>query len=367
MPDEKTTFRRLDASNLDGLADGLSALHHTVSGERRVAAHWRWRYLDAPVGPGGTVVALRGERVVGKLGNVHRRFMVAGQRAVVGLLEGLSVLPTSRSWRCYQGLAGMSYQESAADRLAFGYAFVNPETAELSRRTGAIDLGRVPVWVGFLSVRKALEGRGVPRGLSLVGLPFQPLVGLRRGNIGDAGVEMRHIERFGGACDELWDAVAPSRTVTAVRDAEYMNWRYVDHPEHRYERIGAYRGEGLDGLIVFRSEPSSPKAFILELLVRNHERDVFALLLLRAADMLSAQGAGLVYASFPAGSCEEAALKERGFRSWATRPWGMHLLISKYPGFGPRPQTPLLAFGDLPSPELDPANWCFSLGDWLIH
>ena len=291
---------------------------------------------------------------MGKFGNVHRRFVVGGRRVLVGLQEGLSVLPAARSWRCYQGLAARSYSEAVADGLAFGYALVNRAATELSKRTGGINLGRVPVWVGLPSLRRTLGGRGWPRALRLAAMAAQPLVGLRRGRRFARDVQLRAIERFDGACDDLWQALAPGRTVTAVRDADYMNWRYVDRPGCRYCRLGAYRGERLDGVIVFRMKSPPATAVILELLARGDEHAVLAALLNQAIEVLSGEGAGLIAGSFPGGSAETAALKRRGFHPWATRVWGIDLVLSR------APDTP-------PAAETDMANWRFSLGDWLVH
>ena len=109
MSTKTITFQRLDAANFDDLSAGLAALAEGVGDQRRESSYWRWRYLHAPAGPGGTIVAISDGQVVGKFGNVHRRFVVGGRRVLVGLQEGLSVLPAARSWRCYQGLAARSY------------------------------------------------------------------------------------------------------------------------------------------------------------------------------------------------------------------------------------------------------------------
>ena len=351
-------YARLGADNLPALAPGLSELDAAGGGRRRSHDHWRWRYLDNVAGGNSTVVALRDGQVIGKLGNVHRRFLVGGRPSVAGLQEGMTVLPGARGWQRYMGLLAQGLRAAADSGLAFGYAVVNRSAAELSARAGAVDLGSLGVWAGLASVPAALRERSWPQPLSWIGLAAQPFVGLRRRPCTARGLEVRPVDRFGEAWDRLWEDLARGRNVTGVRDAAYMNWRYVACPDLRYDRLGTFRGDRMEGLVVFAADRERHTGAVLELLADGNDEPVTASLLWHAATAMKQQGAGVISACFPAGSAAEAALKQMRFKSWATRRWGIHLSLARFAGDQPPTAT---------RPEADLANWRFSLGDWMIY
>ena len=354
-PRNTYSWQVLDASNVGALAEELSTVCREAGGEQRSARYWLWCCGQNPAGGAASTVALRDGRVVGMLGTTYVRFRVSGRTVRAALLGDLRVLRSERSWRCYIGLMEQSIARAVEDSVAMGYAFTVRSAVPLSRRLGSIDLGRVPVYAGFVSVPRLLRARGVPPVVSLAGWLAQPLVGVRGRSLRRSDLEMRALGgEFDRSFDELWRDVAQGRTVAAVRDAAYLNWRYVQCPDRRYGRVAAYRAGKPEGLAVFRSKPRRRTGYLLELFARNDCPATLRALLQRAVASVAAEGAGLMTASFPAGSAEAAALEEMGFQRWATGVWNMHLLVVSNVGGGPRP-------------ELDASNWYFSLGDWLTH
>src|SRR5699024_4341795 len=54
---------------------------------------------------------------------------------------------------------------------------------------------------------------------------------------------------FDGSVTELWQKVAPAYTVAQVRDAAYLNWRYVANPDSYDIQVVRREGE-LVGVVV---------------------------------------------------------------------------------------------------------------------
>jgi hypothetical protein len=346
---------KVDGSNIDGLAGGLSELHHSVGGRAVDPAHWRWCYVDNPTGKTGTIVALRAGRVVGKFGSVYMRLVAGGERVTAGLMEGLSIEPSERSWQCLSGLMKMSLDEAIKAKVAFGFGFATRVASELSTRLGAVSLGPAPIYSGFINTANVLRGRSVPFPLSLVGWLAHPLVGLKVANVDSTDLDIRGVESFDNSFDGIWDSIEWSpRTVAVVKDSAYLNWRYVRCPDRRYVRLAAYRGDRPEGLIVYRSGAPRHDAFLLELLARDDDPETMRVLLSTALGELRRQKAGLVSASFPTTSRAAAVLNETGFKPWGSRFWNMDIIVATERGKGA-------------SPELDLSSWDFSLGDWLYH
>jgi hypothetical protein len=65
--------------------------------------------------------------------------------------------------------------------------------------------------------------------------------------------EVRPIERFDEQARWLYDRCAGAFGVSALRDDQFLNWRFVDHPRRRYECLGVRDGAGiLRGLAIYR-------------------------------------------------------------------------------------------------------------------
>ncbi|HZJ71592.1 MAG TPA: hypothetical protein VFF36_11730, partial [Planctomycetota bacterium] len=62
--------------------------------------------------------------------------------------------------------------------------------------------------------------------------------------------ELRRIERFDAAVERLFAAAAPRVGLVGVRDARWLNWRYVDTPSRRHECYGLYRDDHLRAYVV---------------------------------------------------------------------------------------------------------------------
>jgi hypothetical protein len=282
------------------------------------------------------------------------RFVAGDGRGLIGLLEGLSIEPSERSWACYSGILRKSMDERQADDFSFGFSFALSTVRELNKKVGSISLGRAPVYSGFLNTARALEGRLVPTPLALAGHLAQPFVGLSIFTAPWRGFEFKRVDSFDKSFDEIWGSVEKSRTVAVVKDAAYLNWRYVECPERRYVRFAVYKDGRLEGLVVYIAGAAKNNAFVLELMSRGDDIETMSALLSWALIEMKKDKTGLVFASFPVGSGAQVTLKRLGFNSWAARFWDREMMIS--PGHGKGP-----------SPELELKNWDFSLGDWLCY
>jgi hypothetical protein len=290
--------------------------------------------------------------VVGKLSTIYLSLVVQGKQVVAGLMADLSIHPAERSWQCVRGLVEMNLAENQKNQIAFGFGFSTRLAAQMNQLLGGTNLGRAPIYLGFLNVVSALKGRSVPYAVSIIGWLAQPIVGLKIRSASSSDFDIRWVDNFDNSFDELWSTIEKNRVIAVVKDAVYLNWRYVEYPIRNYRRLAAYRTEKLEGFVVFRTELKKHAAFVLELLARDDNRETMRALLLQTFLEMRTQGIGLVSASFPTDSPAAAALKEFGFKSWGTRLWNMDMIIAT----DRRKKS---------CPELDLKNWDFSLGDWL--
>ena len=109
--------------------------------------------------------------------------------------------------------------------------------------------------------------------------------------------------------------------MTRVRDAEYLNWKYVDHPSLDYRALLASRDGRNTGYIVWRPAPAGAvetRAVIVDFLVEN--RDASTLQLLAARVMLDAAAQGIdAVAVLTTQAWAAGALRALGFFPSRTR------------------------------------------------
>lgn len=181
----------------------------------------------------------------------------------------------------------------------------------------------------------------------------QAVLGLKRRHRAAAGVDLVEIASFGDEFDALWRSIEPNPGVAVVKDAAYLNWRYVQCPAASYHRIAARCGGELAGYIVWRDRGPNDDGYVLELAARSDSRPVLSALLLAALEDMARNDTGLVTASFPASAPCVTALRSAGFGAWATRLKNMRLIVTPREGES--------------QPERVAGTWQYTLGDWIYH
>jgi hypothetical protein len=123
----------------------------------------------------------------------------------------------------------------------------NLEARSVLTRMGWTDLGQLTRHVLVLDAEKAAS-------LTRSGRIDWPPVG-RPDVEGARGINVAITARFTPDATDLWDSLAPSLGAGTRRTAQYLNWRYIDHPVWQYCCVEARHGGQLRGVAVYRVEP----------------------------------------------------------------------------------------------------------------
>ncbi|MCP3914194.1 MAG: GNAT family N-acetyltransferase [bacterium] len=161
--------------------------------------------------------------------------------------------------------------------------------------------------------------------------------------------EVVRIERFGDEARWLYERCVGDWGASTIRDARYLNWRYVDRPEHEYLRLAVREpGGALRGLCVARVADFGGErvALIADWLVPADEAAI-APVLLAALDASGRAGGATATAAFlPAWSPWFESFQGLGFR---VAPTAYDLVARTY---GPRIDGSFLR-----------RHWWYQLGD----
>jgi hypothetical protein len=131
----------------------------------------------------------------------------------------------------------------------------------------------------------------------------------------DPEAEFREVAHAGDAFDRLWKRCAADAMFSAVRDAAWVQWRFLSSPIRKYDVVLAYRnGEpvGYSATHVARSADKT-SAFLAEIVAPRNDAAAHDSLLARAVTSADEAGADLLAALSVPGTDSHASLRRAGF------------------------------------------------------
>lgn len=283
-----------------GDEEQILKLFHKVFGVERSLAHWRWKFRDNPAGRCRIRLAETSSgELVGQYAVLPVR-MAWGEETVV-FIQVIDVMVDAGFRRGLKrpGLFSVLADRSIADfggpgKASVGYGFPTPDHLRIGRRVaGYIPLHPVVTLVRDLAQRRSDR------------LPFRSRL-------------FRTVEtdRCGDEIDALWAQVRPELPVAAIRNAQYLNWRYADCPDVRYRMIVA--GHPLTGspsgmAILRMGVRGEPVAALVDWLVSGRAAGASLALLAHCEWAAREAGMAQMQAWFPPYSRSYRLFQEMGF------------------------------------------------------
>jgi len=124
------------------------------------------------------------------------------------------------------------------------------------------------------------------------------------------------VPMFDTRIDEFWREVAHDYGIIIVRDSQYLNWRFVERPDRKYQIYLVTQAGKVQGYISLSNREWDGIKFgnIVDLLVRRGDRVALDALLAKAVEELELSGVDLItcYIS-PYDAFYQKALKKNGF------------------------------------------------------
>jgi hypothetical protein len=318
-----------------------------------------WLFAATPPGePIATIVRLHG-RVVGSAGLCRKRILVEGRSALLahgldymlapdlkGLAIGHASIEVARHWLDLARSLG----------CALGLVFPNENSHRILTST---HVGLKPMFQPALMIRPLQRAaltrdiKGVPRRLGTAALRIAALYGSTRSVFAGGKKPLRFEAHFGPEYDALWASLTDKVGIGVVRDSSYLNWRYVDHPVYRYERLCLKSDGELRGFVIgTRRETFGIDSMLLvDLVAKNANDGVSCELIEGFVHHADSQTSEIVVTLAIPGSSLYNALKRCGFLAVPFR-------------LDPKPfRTASAVFSATANCAWDPSRWYFTWGD----
>lgn len=214
-------------------------------------------------------------------------------------------------------LANRVFARAQGDGAALIFGFPNRNSAPgFFRKLGWQSLDPIPFLIRPLRLRYLAGRLKLPSPDLVPDLPLHlPFTRV------PPGLEVRSVERFDASFDALWSAFAQGVRLGVERDARYLDWRLIQRPSPRYERLAAYRDGRLVAFTAFTtmSKHGGRVGYLMEALHLPGELGAATTLVRLAIDGMVRDGADFALAMCFAHSPNFGAYVRGGFAPFPQR------------------------------------------------
>ncbi|MGD6871009.1 GNAT family N-acetyltransferase [Sutcliffiella horikoshii] len=227
----------------------IQSLFQKVFKHERSDRAWKWKFSDTPeeLNP-WILVCEDGGEIIGHISLWVHDAYIDGKKNKIGLRVDTMVDPDARGKGVYQKLNNLLLEEAKKDGIAFLYGFPAPKAKELFiKYTDASHLLNVPRYVRIQKPISLLASKVKPLKIAK---PLDKLFSVVRAPKYKFNLESREINKCGGDFDELAERCRSLSKALLVRNASYLNWRFVNHPEKDYKIQAIFEAGQMKGYIV---------------------------------------------------------------------------------------------------------------------
>ncbi|MFZ0475150.1 MAG: GNAT family N-acetyltransferase [Halobacillus sp.] len=248
---------------------------------------WDWKFKQNPKSDSPFILVWEeNDTIQGHISLWVTEAYLSGEKSTIGLRVDTMVDPEARGKGIYKQLNEALLREASDAGIDYLYGFPAPKARELFiRYTDAVHLTDMPRWMY------------VQRPVSVLASKFAPLKLLKPLDLAYAkwknpykptssSLHWKNILECGPEFDDLARETRHIAPALVVRDAAYLNWRYLSHPENEYEIHAVYHEEVLQGYVVTKITTSSgfKNGLIVDMLA--NEEEIWEALLQKSFDVL---------------------------------------------------------------------------------
>jgi GNAT superfamily N-acetyltransferase len=241
----------------DTCVDEVIAFRNANRALARDRHYFEWRYERRPCRLTSMIVwgiDSHGRKVAAASIIPHDFYVLDGVYPV-GILGDISVVPEYRGHGVATKLLQFFQQEPALQALRACIVLPNDEVARPLERAGWRGVTAIARFVKIIDIGPRLQRRFGSRWLVLAAARvinflarYASMDGWRRHRMSFQSVE---ISEFDQGFDQLWHEIPKHGRIMALRDRDYLNWRYHEHPTVRYRVFVVRQAQRLRGYIVF--------------------------------------------------------------------------------------------------------------------
>lgn len=244
-------------------------LFGNVFGRAITEDYWRWKLQRPPATLDNVWIALCEEQPVFQYGGIPTRFWLAQAPATTMVAVDAMTAPAFRRRGLLTEVVGQAHAAWRQSGVAFVLGLPNEQWGSRTRAVGWQPLFPLQWLVRPLRPEAFLARRLRMPVLRRASLPARLWNGfLQRRLRRDPAIVTEPVAEADDSFDRLWQRCRSDWMFSTVRDREWVRWRFVASPAHRYELTLARRGGEPVGYMAHRLVRTEDRvsAYLAELL-----------------------------------------------------------------------------------------------------
>jgi hypothetical protein len=283
-----------EVTGYEGFEEEILRLRNAnrAGGKSRRYLDWRYGERDPEVYPRIYWLRTAGGDAVGMAALIFRAYWVNGERVLLAILGDISVDKCLRNHGLGHKLLDFLSQDLAQNFPASpGFVIPTPVAEKALVKVGWRRAGEMVPHVLPLSLSEVISrvarnewiGTRLARPLERFGTWV-----LRR-NAHGSGLRVAVSAEVDGAFEEFWSLYPKRGLILRDRGKESLTWRYLHHPEYRFQIARILRADHLAGFIVFEL-PANESVCIIHDVVIGDDRDFIPAMAIFALYIISLGG-----------------------------------------------------------------------------
>jgi radical SAM superfamily enzyme YgiQ (UPF0313 family) len=286
-------------------------LYNEVFKKERTMAHWCWEFAENPAGIQISVAETARGEIVGHYAGLPTFFNYDGEKILNTQIIDSMVAPDYQKALKKPGLFAKCVihgGDTFGQRYHFAYGFPN----KVHYRLGTTQHVKY-TYEKIRNINKLVKNIEVQK---------SGLMDKFRNKMDKLNYTVAQIDRFDERADALWERCKEDLPLAIIRNAEYLNWRYIDCPDVNYLCIGVYHKKSgyLLGWAVLRLNWMTDDATgLVDWLVPREDKKVAEILRRNLEHSAKVGGTKTVEAWFPPYSDEYQWLLDNGYHEEKTK------------------------------------------------
>lgn len=238
---------------------------------------WRYRGQKSKKPPIIFFIKTESQKIVGMASLIYRAYSVSGQSVEIPILGDISLDEDLRGKGIAKRLFIYINSYLRKDKALFAFVLPNIAAKKSLIKSGWKSEQDLIRYVFFLNPKGALKKIQNKTIISLVSYlfsyPVRSFLFISR----HKEIEMRTTNRFSDKFDKFWMQLRNDTLITKDRTAEYLKWRYSQHPFNSFQVYEFYMHKDFIGYIVAKYSKEENALSIYELFAKN-ERDLTSII-----------------------------------------------------------------------------------------
>lgn len=232
----------------------LAALFAQVFGRTITPADWRWKLKSHDYTTAENVwLGIAADRIIFHYAAIPTRYQLAGSDAIGMVSVDTMTAPAFRRRGLLTEIGRHAYEQWRAAGVAFVIGLPNEKWGSRNTHLGWLPLFKLQ-WLRY-PLRPAKLAANKLRNAALAKL--SPIdVGWQRWQqrklIPAPTIDVQPMTQADATFDKFWATIAPDYRFATIRDARWVNWRFLNSPLHKYQVLAAKRDGVMLGYVAFR-------------------------------------------------------------------------------------------------------------------